>query len=569
MPLSAYVNGDYVYGPSITEGTWQALRRMRNREVRLPCGRDGFLRVSPRGTKHFVHHANHEDCPWANESPDHVDAKCAIVAGLAADPRTRDWTVRTEQCGPDWRADVLATSPDGRRRVAFEVQLSEQSFEETVARQVRFSAAGVEGVWLFREPPRRRSGSDTMAYWEAFGGAQSHRDGAPLPHLPLFRLFRDEEGAWRVRVRRDVHQHGYAEWVWDAQPGTRPLSGFVAAWLCAAPAPVRPLLAVAAEWVSRLWFLRTACPRCSTDTLLHAMTAPQMSACGVRVSERLFAPVYEEVALAHVRAYGPFGFRTRARVAAHLATDDGRHLLEEAIAARYVYLEAEDAVRFACPRCPHVYTDAAYAALAAATPPLASLLMPMPAGPGWVGEPGRDQALDDEHWCLAPADAVCPTQHAREPEQPGEPYVPIAERLEAMRAERDAWPVPTIFEAIQRACERAGWQPTPGQSQHTGLRSHLGTFTRGADRVLVFIGAEDWTPDGMRQVVEQSAAAGRRVLWFVRDPALADHPLLRHLPVVPLRAERTGATRWCFSVVLGLEEEHPLGTAVATVLQTP
>ena len=39
------------------------------------------------------------------QAADHVDAKRTIVDAL----QNSGWQVRTEQCGPDWRADVLAT----------------------------------------------------------------------------------------------------------------------------------------------------------------------------------------------------------------------------------------------------------------------------------------------------------------------------------------------------------------------------------------------------------------------------------------------------------------------------
>jgi len=47
---------------------------------------------------------------------------------------------KTEVSGPDWRADVLATKTDRGKliRLAFEVQWSPQTLEETAARQAKY-----------------------------------------------------------------------------------------------------------------------------------------------------------------------------------------------------------------------------------------------------------------------------------------------------------------------------------------------------------------------------------------------------------------------------------------------
>ena len=52
----------------------------------------------------------------------------------------------------DWRADVLAVQ--GGKRIAFEVQWSRQTYEETSLRQERYKASNVRGCWLFRIAPK-------------------------------------------------------------------------------------------------------------------------------------------------------------------------------------------------------------------------------------------------------------------------------------------------------------------------------------------------------------------------------------------------------------------------------
>jgi competence protein CoiA len=48
-----------------------------------------------------------------------------------------------------WRADVLATSPDGSRTVAWEAQLAYQHDDYTVERTAAYTNDGIEVVWVF------------------------------------------------------------------------------------------------------------------------------------------------------------------------------------------------------------------------------------------------------------------------------------------------------------------------------------------------------------------------------------------------------------------------------------
>lgn len=75
-------------------------------------------KVSPRQLRFFAHDAAREECPLNGETPDHRLLKSAIAAAV----RAAGWNAVLEAEGPQrrWRADVLATSPDGRRRVAWE-----------------------------------------------------------------------------------------------------------------------------------------------------------------------------------------------------------------------------------------------------------------------------------------------------------------------------------------------------------------------------------------------------------------------------------------------------------------
>jgi hypothetical protein len=79
-------------------------------------------------------------------------------------------------------ADVLATK--GKTRVAFEVQWSRQTWEETDKRHTAYAKAGIRVMWLFKQ-------------W-------SH----PLSkEIPAFRIVPNDSNSFQVWVWRDGHQY--------------------------------------------------------------------------------------------------------------------------------------------------------------------------------------------------------------------------------------------------------------------------------------------------------------------------------------------------------------------------
>ncbi|MFD5317581.1 competence protein CoiA family protein [Streptomyces sp. NPDC127098] len=69
---------------------------------------------------------------------------------LAHHARAAGWTAEYEVPAADgaWRADVLATSPDGARRVALEAQMASISVADITARTARYRADGIEVCWF-------------------------------------------------------------------------------------------------------------------------------------------------------------------------------------------------------------------------------------------------------------------------------------------------------------------------------------------------------------------------------------------------------------------------------------
>lgn len=132
---------------------WEQLHRVRNPRPPLTCvgcGRGVHAKVSPAPLtlRYFAHDAAASDCALAGESAAHR----ALKAALAAAVRSAGWHAELEVPGPGWRADVLASAPDGDRRVAWEAQLSGISVDDISARTETLRAGGLEVCWVARRP---------------------------------------------------------------------------------------------------------------------------------------------------------------------------------------------------------------------------------------------------------------------------------------------------------------------------------------------------------------------------------------------------------------------------------
>ena len=153
MPLRCLDDADRSLDASLlTTPEWTALTAT-NRHVRhlrtTCCGAPLVLKTSRLGTRFFAHLAL-GGCSSGDEGPEHLHLKAMSVAAARAD----GWTAEAEvsgatPAGEPWRADVLATK--GRHRIAIEVQWSPQADDVTRARQARYAASGVRGLWLFRQ----------------------------------------------------------------------------------------------------------------------------------------------------------------------------------------------------------------------------------------------------------------------------------------------------------------------------------------------------------------------------------------------------------------------------------
>ncbi|WP_425953229.1 competence protein CoiA [Ralstonia pseudosolanacearum] len=141
------------------------------------------LRISKNGLNHFYHLGGRGTCPYEEESEAHLSLKYAVMVTAQATGWEADCEVSSEPGAEQiWRADVLAHK--GNAKVAFEVQLSNIPWERIVARQERYRAAGVRGLWLLGQ------------------------DNYPVcREVPAFQIRSNDAGQWQVRISPPKDSH--------------------------------------------------------------------------------------------------------------------------------------------------------------------------------------------------------------------------------------------------------------------------------------------------------------------------------------------------------------------------
>ncbi|SFE54217.1 competence protein CoiA [Sunxiuqinia elliptica] len=177
MPLRAFIDNEEIISIEQTDEQWDDIkRRIKTQETSLIlpcCKQEGFLRKSRKGLKHFVHSKSNKTCDWKPESPEHLKAKIEIIKAC----KINGWKAIPEYSETNWRADVLAIQNE--KRIAFEVQWSKQTFEETKFRQDRYRESNVRGCWFFRTAPKElRKYSHTLI---------------ANNEIPAFKIFKDED----------------------------------------------------------------------------------------------------------------------------------------------------------------------------------------------------------------------------------------------------------------------------------------------------------------------------------------------------------------------------------------
>ena len=138
---------DARFEPELLPGLrWDSIYKARPRPPLScrECGHGLHAKVSRQGMRFFAHDAHAPECGLAGESLAHRLLKMELASAI----RNAGWLAELEVPGNGWRADVLATSPDGSRRMAWEAQLAAATAEDLADRTARMAAEGVWVCWV-------------------------------------------------------------------------------------------------------------------------------------------------------------------------------------------------------------------------------------------------------------------------------------------------------------------------------------------------------------------------------------------------------------------------------------
>lgn len=164
---------------------WHVVHRTKAPLTCRACGAvmDAVHAPQHRHRPFYFRHRAVSDC-WlsAGESVEHHQLK-GLLAGLVR--AVPGWAAALEVSGDNWRADVLATGPGGRR-IAFEAQLAAVSARDLRDRSETYAAAGVEVCWVttqrrgwFGAAPSLLLELGSTGDWMVVDGARA------LPRQPL------------------------------------------------------------------------------------------------------------------------------------------------------------------------------------------------------------------------------------------------------------------------------------------------------------------------------------------------------------------------------------------------
>ncbi len=158
--------------------TWEQVHRVRPRApiTCRGCGHGVQAKVSKLGLRFFADDAAVAECPANGETPAHRLLKSELAAAI----RAAGWVAELEVPGDGWRADVLAISPDGESKIAWEAQLASATVDDLRERTATMLAE-LDGVcwvtdkdvpWVARVPSvrvRRDDETNTLTVVDGIG----------------------------------------------------------------------------------------------------------------------------------------------------------------------------------------------------------------------------------------------------------------------------------------------------------------------------------------------------------------------------------------------------------------
>lgn len=251
MPLRALIDGKETISINLTDAEWVKLKseiKAKNLAIQLPCCKQsGFLRTSSRGLRHFVHAKDGTPCDWESETPQHLKSKVEIAKAC----NDSGWIAIPEYSEGDWRADILATKGDAR--VAFEVQWSAQTEEDTNFRQQRYRDSNVRGCWFFKTPPKQLRDRFTA-------------NPLAIEELPIFKINENEQK--EIVVVNGEESKGLYQHVCNLLKGHIKYS---------------PAYSAMPEQTLEISFFKTKCWKCGADQHMYFADIVAKSYCGKRL----------------------------------------------------------------------------------------------------------------------------------------------------------------------------------------------------------------------------------------------------------------------------------------------
>lgn len=141
--------GKLVESFSVSDAQWAAMRADKGAYHMQGTQVPAVLKENRQGTRWFQARPGERDPNYKPESAAHVMAKIWMVEALrAAGYPAEIERYGTTPEGEAWQADVYLEV--GGRKIAIEVQLSGQDFDEYVFRTQRYARSGVKVIWLVR-----------------------------------------------------------------------------------------------------------------------------------------------------------------------------------------------------------------------------------------------------------------------------------------------------------------------------------------------------------------------------------------------------------------------------------
>lgn len=193
LPLTAIraTTGEIVEAFDLTADQWAKMKAEPAgsyliRRSNLPA----ILKQNVRATRWFSAMPGEADPAWKPTSPEHEFAQVRLVKAL----RSAGFDARIEEpghtpAGERWEADVFIDSPG--RKIAIEVQMTQQTLDEYERRSQKYLQSGVKVVWLVNS--RHFENFTLGCFWRngwgsrpitvpVVNGEQYH------PHFPAFPL---------------------------------------------------------------------------------------------------------------------------------------------------------------------------------------------------------------------------------------------------------------------------------------------------------------------------------------------------------------------------------------------